>query len=249
MSSGLLPLARCNGAAVLVTRENRPLEDFELLPHRGVRCVCHVQDHSEAVHLPEERLRWRHQPAVSARRSAVRVRADTVVREAHHAQALIPPLVDLLRPYHGVRAFHANHQPDPQVVEGLGRLPRLHQRAERLARGQDRGLAEGLQELVIRKLPHGRRIGEVLGPVLPVRVPRPLDARAELDQGRGHPGLPHLGKAGHGVGVGPVPVLHGARLGRPDTAEVPSMVPVPVKRANCHRVVAVNDQHEAWSLG
>ena len=224
---GLLSLARSDGAAVLMAGEQRSAEDIQLFAYRRVGRVGYVQDHAELVHLLEQRLCGWKEAAVGACGGAVRVCAETVVGQADDAQAVLPPLVDLLGPHDRVRALHADHEADrhPGVVGGI--RPGLHVGRKRLARIQDRGFALGLQQPIVRKLTHGAGIGQVLSAVFAVGMARPLDTRDNLDEGGGYLGLPHLREAGHRVGVGPASVLHGTLLSGANAAQFPGQVPVP----------------------
>src|SRR5690349_6795958 len=85
----VLPIAGNEGAAVVVTRKNGAGEDIQRLEETWIAAVREVQDHAEPIHLAQKRdALLRQRPGIAG---SNRVMTLAVMRQAHHAQALLPP--------------------------------------------------------------------------------------------------------------------------------------------------------------
>ncbi len=102
-----LPLVGHQGAAIVMTGQQRALVCVECLVQRLVGQMCDVQDHADTLHLPEEIPPLREQSPLGA--GAVRVGAETVMGWPDDSQAGFPPGADIRGGEDRIGPFHAEN--------------------------------------------------------------------------------------------------------------------------------------------
>ena len=112
-----LPFARNEGTAVLVASQHSTLKGLHRFADCGIGGMGDVENHSCRFHLPQKRSGCRKQATRGSSSCPMAVSADTIVREAHDAKSLFPPLMDLLGPQNWVSSPLPCQRPSPREDE------------------------------------------------------------------------------------------------------------------------------------
>ena len=164
---GELPLMGCEGAAVVVARQDRAGIVVERLPEGLVGAVREVEDDPQAPHLGQERLPQAGQPNLGPGPAGVPSRPE--VTEFEEAKPALPPLLQLGRFEDGVRPFHADDESQagrgPDLLGSVVRMRRVPRRplgdvGIELSRIADQThVVLAFQGMIVRQLPFRDPVG------------------------------------------------------------------------------------------
>ena len=195
-----------------------------------------IQDHPARFHGPQQRFAEFGQAALGA--GAVGVGADAVVGETDHAQAVLPPGLDLLGPDDRVSPLHG--EDESQWFGAASLLPGAGVLIEGSGVADDADFPLAFEHAVVGELALGAGVGDLLTGRTGRGTAGTGGARDDGDHGDEQFGPAHLREGG---GVASPALLGHAGLGPADLGHAQIQVAVPLQGVHGQVEVGVDHQH------